>query len=691
MQRGFYLVWLSLLVFCFSQKASAACDPKFSANPVTLPIAASKAQNISLRTLLSDPQVGEDLDWGVFGSPTPPSWLTVDKTNEKLTGTAPLSAVGAHRFNLAVQCRNGEQADTTQVILQVQIIPEWKNAPAELFLGEIKEGATFQLDLRQHVTAADNSTALTFTETGLSQNAPWLKLSANGTLSGVPEAAHIGKFRNIVFRAIHPSGGSASTFANGEVIKGDAQAPKWDANPLLLPTATQGEPYAQDLRAHVVHNEPIPLSFEKTSGPTWVTVNSSSGLLSGTPPHDGSTQAQVGLRVFFTDNGKVLEARTTAQFTIENLNRPPQWVTDPLELPRARTGIFYKQDLQRSVVDPDGDKLSFRIVDGPGWANLTLDGSFEGTPGQNDGGTKTWTAEVTDGVYKVRGRIIVTVDKTNAPPRWKADPTILPEASEDSLYARSLAPYVEDADSDPLTFALLSSTGRTWVTITPNGDLRGTPTKDDLGETTFRIRVSDGQPGHNAVADVKITVKHVNHAPYWVLNPIRLSAKEDVLYEESIANYAKDVDADDPLLFQKVSGENWLGITPQGVLKGTPGQSNIGENTIVVKVSDKAGASKEATVIVTVDHTNHEPQWTADPVRLPSAKEDALYSEDLKPFVRDIDTNEKLSFTILSGKPTWLNLTTDGIVTGVPKNSNLGEHSFKVRVIDSGNLFTDAT
>ncbi len=63
----------------------------------------------------------------------------------------------------------------------------------------------------------------------------------------------------------------------------------------------------------------------------------------------------------------------------------------------------------------------------------------------------------------------------------------------------------------------------------------------------------------------------------------------------TLAGLATDPDGD-PLAFTKLSGPAWLSIAANGALSGTPTGASPGMNTFVVRVSDSAGATSEATV-----------------------------------------------------------------------------------------------
>jgi hypothetical protein len=91
----------------------------------------------------------------------------------------------------------------------------------------------------------------------------------------------------------------------------------------------------------------------------------------------------------------------------------------------------------------------------------------------------------------------------NNPPTFTSDPIAKPNADQGQAYSGTLAGSASDPDADALTFA--KSAGPTWLTITPNGTLSGTPGAGDLGLNSFTVSVSDGRGGTDT-AILQITV-----------------------------------------------------------------------------------------------------------------------------------------------------------------------------------------
>ncbi|NWK55003.1 cadherin domain-containing protein [Verrucomicrobiaceae bacterium N1E253] len=77
---------------------------------------------------------------------------------------------------------------------------------------------------------------------------------------------------------------------------------------------------------------------------------------------------------------------------------------------------------------------------------------------------------------------------------------------------------------------------------------------------------------------------------------------------------------------------------------------------------------------------NSAPAWNTHPVNEIAAMEDAAFSATLSDDVSDADS-DPLSFSKVSG-PAWLAINSDGTLSGVPANSDVGNNSWIIEVSD---------
>jgi hypothetical protein len=241
---------------------------------------------------------------------------------------------------------------------------------------------------------------------------------------------------------------------------------------------------------------------------------------------------------------------------------------------------------------------------------------------------------------------------------------------------------------------MLSNNGFDWPSVTLTGAFTGTPSANHVGINKFTLKVASGEM--NDVTDALLEVVHTNHAPYWVMDPIRITATEDQPFNRNISGYAADKDIPkfgDTLSFSLVSsppGSTWLSVSDKGALSGTPGAADVGLKEYKVRVSDNHGLTADVTVVIDTKHVNHPPQWTQSPVQLPNAKEGVGYTAGVSEFATDPDPGDKLRFQKIPGSGSdWISVDKDGLVTGTPARKDVGLNRFKVRVFDLANAFSD--
>ncbi len=271
----------------------------------------------------------------------------------------------------------------------------------------------------------------------------------------------------------------------------------------------------------------------------------------------------------------------------------------------------------------------------------------------------------------------------------------MPQAKEDDDYYEDLAQkkYVEDPDEDRLYFTLVRPNLRNHPKVSEAGIFSWNPKAPDVGSKLFEIRVEDRKAG-SITCLFSLTVEHVNHPPKWNLDTIALKAKQETPIPTTdsykIARFAKDPDGD-TLAFRKEAGEPWLSVASNGQVSGT--SPNAGNFRFTVVADDSNGGITPVTLIMEVEPVNHPPVWNVDPVPLPNGPEKTDYLEDLRPFVKDPDVGDILSFKKAPSADCadWIIIRPDGIVTGYPDRSDVGLNKCVVRAVDRASLFKDVT
>ncbi len=178
-----------------------------------------------------------------------------------------------------------------------------------------------------------------------------------------------------------------------------------------------------------------------------------------------------------------------------------------------------------------------------------------------------------------------------------------------------------------------------------------------------------------------------NWPPTFGANPFTLAiANAGQNYSGTIATNASDLNGG-TLTFGKVSGPAWLNVAAGGSLSGVPANSDANTNTFVVSVKDTGGLSNTATLYI---YVNGAPSFTLNPFSMPDITAGQTYSGTIATNASDPNPGDTLVFAKVSG-PAWLNVAADGVLSGQPNSSFVGENSFVVSVTDPGGLSGNAT
>ena len=158
----------------------------------------------------------------------------------------------------------------------------------------------------------------------------------------------------------------------------------------------------------------------------------------------------------------------------------------------------------------------------------------------------------------------------------------------------------------------------------------------------------------------------------------------------TIAVLANDSDADlDPLAIQSVTqGLHGIVSIAGNQLTYTPAANWSGSDNFSYTIADNSEGTATALVTVTVTPVNDAPTFAS--LANANATEDQTYSGNISTAASDIDAGDTHTFSKTSG-PTWLTVSSGGLLSGTPANPDAGPNSFVLRVTDSAGLFAEAT
>ncbi len=405
---------------------------------------------------------------------------------------------------------------------------------------------------------------------------------------------------------------------------------------------------------------------------TYTIINGPSmGRLSGTAPNliytplaEVNGSDSISFRV---NDGQADSNTAMVAITISAVNDAPlaaaQLVTTAEDRP---VGILL------SATDKDGDPLSYHVVSSP--TKGTLSGTAPNliyTPHPDVSGTDTLSFRVHDGTANSNtASVSITITSVNDAPVAAAQ--LVTTAADQPV---SIALSATDSDGDPLIFRIVSAPikGRLSGTA-PN--LIYTPNPDASGSDSVSFRANDGKVDSNT-ATVSITLtapeKPENAAPVFQSAKIsRISGDADTAYgAESLAGTATDPDGD-LITYSKVAGPEWLFVSANGDLSGTPSQAAAGMNAFTIRASDPQGASAEAVLEIEIRASDLPLPWTL--ARIGDVRPDSTASGDDKSIT--ITSSGMLSASQDNQLLTWQILDSDGEITArVSSLANAASHT----------------
>jgi len=329
------------------------------------------------------------------------------------------------------------------------------------------------------------------------------------------------------------------------------------------------------------------------------------------------------------------------------------------------------------ATDPNGDPLTYAIVDGP--TRGVLSGqppAVTYTPNLDTNGLDSFTFKASDGVSDSNVATVTIDVQSGTDPPSAIDQGLA--VSEDGSLAMVLTGF--DPDGDPLTFRV--------VTEPLHGTLTGTapnliyaPALHFYGPDQLTFVVNDGTSDSNA-GTIGITVTPVNDAP--VADDVDVSTLEDT--DVSVTLTASDVDVIDTLSFIVVSAPasgQLLGTPP--TLTYRPAPDAHGVFTFTFAANDGLLDSNEATVTITVTPVNDVPVAQS---RSLGTDEDVPLPITLEAIDGDGDA---LSYAIVAPPSLGTLSGTAPSLTYTPLPNQSGEDSFTFRASDGASESNLAT
>jgi len=354
-------------------------------------------------------------------------------------------------------------------------------------------------------------------------------------------------------------------------------------------------------------------------------------------------------------------------------NRAPQ-ATDRLVSVQSGDSVTFGVE----ATDPDGDALSYRVVDGP------VNGRLRGTPPEltyeaPDGfrGTEVIDVEVQDpncGVASMQ--VFITVE--NSPPTATDQEH---EIAEDTTLPLTLGG--DDPEGDALSCRLVTPPEHGEVVVNEDCSAEYIPDPDFNGEDSFEFEVDDGQGGTD-VGQVDITVTPTNDPPVAKDDADTVSNEDTDAVIDVLAN-DRDIDGDELTITNATDSANGGSVTvnPDGTVTYTPPANFTGTDTFDYTICDPDNACDTATVTLDVVAINDPPVADDDSA---TTDEDTLVNVDILDGDTDVDGNVDPSTVQIETPPSngQVSVNPDGSVDYVPDLDFNGTDTFTYTVCDDG-------
>ncbi len=311
-----------------------------------------------------------------------------------------------------------------------------------------------------------------------------------------------------------------------------------------------------------------------------------------------------------------------------------------------------------------------------------------GSPAINAGGDLAAPSTDARGYSRTDVSDIGAFEFDGTPPNTNHAPTFTSTnpttATSGTAFSYSIT--TNDVDGDTLT--ITAPTDPSWLTLTDNGDgtatLTGTPSNSNAAANSVVLRVGDGATTTDQ--SFTVTVSAVNHAPSFASAGVT-SAASGSAYTYHITTADSDNDA---VTITAPTKPSWLTFHDNGdgtaSLTGTPSNSNLGNNSVVLRVSDGTTHTDQSFTI-NVSGSNHAPVFSDTLIN--SALANAAFTWTIHATDADHDS---LSFSA-TNLPAWATLTDNhngtATITGTPGNGD-GGFTLGTLSVSDGTTHTDA-
>ena len=427
-----------------------------------------------------------------------------------------------------------------------------------------------------------------------------------------------------------------------------------------LPAGAVGSAYSQTVP---VSGGTTPYSFSVKSGtlPTGLSLNTATGVISGTPSASGESTFAVGVADSHSP-------QQTAQqsFTITIALHSSVTITTN-SLPNGSTSNSYSSTLAATGgVAPYSWSISSGSL--PSGLSLSSSGVISGVP--SAAGSFTFTAKVQDSSSPKQSAtksFTITISTSKQP--VSISTSSLPNGTTGTAYTATLS---ATGGVTPYSWSVLSGSLPAGLSLSSGGVLSGTPTT--VGSSTFTLKVADSSsPQLTNTKSFTITVAG-SVQPLVITTTSLPNGTKGQSYSSTIAVSGGKT----PYSWTVSSGTlpTGLSLSNSGTISGTP--TGTGKSTFSIQVSDSSVPALKASQSYTV--TIAPGTLTITTSTLSNGTVSVAYAAT----VATTGGTPAFTWSIPTGKlPAGLTLAaTTGTISGTPTQT--GTYNFTLKVVDSG-------
>ncbi|MEJ2046007.1 MAG: putative Ig domain-containing protein, partial [Reinekea sp.] len=602
---------------------------------------------------VSDVDLGDDVQFSLVDEPIN---LSIDEYSGVLNATGLVE--GIYTFTVRATDLSGavaEQAHILTVSAANNNAPVINSAPsANVTLGH---SYTYQVE----ATDPDGDDIVYL----LSRNPSGMTINgATGEIRWSPDADHLG-VNTVEVTAIDAHGGAAKQYFLIEVLDTNVENQSPTINSVPSGAAYAGQVYQYQVEANDPDGDDL---FYSVSSSASDMVISSTGLFTWLPSAELMGQAVIVEIQVADSKGATVVQKLTLPVN-EGANHAPLISSTPKL--SAKINELYRYAID--VSDADSDPISIVLLDKPEGMVLN-NNTLEWTPAIAQSGANY---DVAVKALDARGAAsiqsfsitVTAANKANNAPEITSQPTSPAIVGEQYSYNV----VATDEDGDELTFTL--QTGPQGMTLSSTGELRWTPTADQIGSHSINIAVSDGvaQLSQSYTLEV-VTVEANNNAPEITSQPTS-PALVDKEYQYDVI--ATDADGD-ALTYTLSAAPDGMTLSATGALRWTPNADQVGSHPVAVSVSDGLVKTTQSYTLEAIisNPDNNAPVISSLP---PSP---AIAGEEYRYDVAATDADGDTLTYVLADAPQGMSLSTSGELRWTPTADQIGTYSVTLSVSD---------